>query len=121
MIQGMPDDQRRRLTQRQQAEVLHSVNGSAERVCWNLDEESDGTQQLLTCFNSWHGMLHSGRTAIIDELDSSLHSRLSRWLLQMVHSSKENHKGGQLIFTTHDTTLLDPTLMRRDQIYITDK
>jgi len=102
-------------------EAVHRVHGSKELIHWSFGQESDGTQQLFSLLRSYHETIRGGGTVIVDELDNSLHSLLSRTLLQMVHDPKMNPKGGQLIFTTHDTTLLDPTLLRRDQIYFTER
>jgi len=102
-------------------EAVHRVPGSKRLIRWSFGRESDGTKQLFSLLGSYHDTIRGGGTVVVDELDDSLHSLLSRTLLQMVHDPKMNPKGGQLIFTTHDTTLLDPTLLRRDQIYFTER
>ena len=59
---------------------------------------------------------------IIDELDTSLHTLLVRELVRLFHRPETNTGGAQLIFTTHDTSLLDaPGLFRRDQIWFVEK
>lgn len=88
---------------------------------WPLDRESDGTQQLLSLLRSWYGLLRKGSLVWVDELDDSLHPLISRQLLKLLGSSACVNKSGQLIFTTHDTTLLDRTVLRRDQIFFTEK
>lgn len=90
-------------------------------IRWSLDREFDGTKQLLSLLRSYYGTIWKGGTVIVDERDDSLHSLLSRKLLQMVQDPKMNPKGGQLIFTTHDTTLLEPGLLRRAPIYFTER
>ena len=55
----------------------------------------------------------------IDELDSSLHPEITRMIVKLFNS--KNNKNGQLVFTTHDTTLLDNELFRKDQIYFCSK
>jgi hypothetical protein len=57
----------------------------------------------------------------VDELDSSLHPLLVRRLISMFHDPVLNSGGAQLIFSTHDTSLLDHRLFRRDQIWFTEK
>lgn len=59
---------------------------------------------------------------MIDELDTSLHTLLVRELVHLFHQPDINTGGAQLIFTTHDTSLLDaPNLLRRDQIWFVEK
>jgi hypothetical protein len=57
----------------------------------------------------------------MDELDTSLHAFMARALVQLVNNPETDPKGAQLVFTTHDTSLLDPTIFRRDQIWFTEK
>jgi hypothetical protein len=121
IVKSLPDHVRKSLGNRPKAEVLHRIEGTNEVVPWGIEDESLGTQQLFGLLGAWYGILHEGSTAIVDELDSSLHALLSRWLLALVHSSTANPSNGQLIFTTHDTSLLDLTLLRRDQVCITNR
>lgn len=59
---------------------------------------------------------------MIDELDTSLHTLLVRELVRLFHKPEVNANGAQLIFSTHDTSLLDdPDLFRRDQIWFVEK
>jgi len=61
-------------------------------------------------------------TLVIDELDTSLHTLLVRELVKLFHRSEFNAAGAQLIFTTHDTSLLDAQdLFRRDQVWFVEK
>lgn len=97
----------------------HSTpNGSAK---FELHEESDGTQRLFGLVAPVIDVLRDGRILIVDELDCSLHTLLVRRLISMFHDPKLNKMGAQLIFSTHDTSLLDHTLFRRDQIWFTEK
>jgi AAA15 family ATPase/GTPase len=57
----------------------------------------------------------------MDELDTSLHAYITRELVQLFNNPKTNPGHAQIVFTTHDTSLLDPTLFRRDQIWFTAK
>ena len=58
---------------------------------------------------------------VIDELDKSLHPFIVKFLVNLFRNKTLNNKGAQLIFTTHDTTLLSLSTFRRDQIYFTEK
>jgi ABC-type cobalamin/Fe3+-siderophores transport system ATPase subunit len=93
-------------------------HGSAK---FELHEESEGTQRLYGLIAPVLDCLRDGRVLVVDELESSLHTLLVRRLMEMFHSPEINPKGAQLIFTTHDTSLLDHNLLRRDQIWFTEK
>ncbi|MHB8744699.1 MAG: AAA family ATPase [Sulfuricaulis sp.] len=84
-------------------------------------DESLGTQRLFALAGPVLDILKTGRILIVDELDSSLHPLLVRRLVGLFHNPKINTANAQLIFTTHDTTLFDPNLLRRDQIWFVEK
>ena len=88
---------------------------------FDLADESRGTQSLLFLAGPILKILQDGLTLIVDELDNSLHPLLVRRLVELFHSPSFNSKGAQLIFTTHDTSLLDPDILRRDQIWFVEK
>lgn len=92
--------------------------GSAK---FELQEESEGTQRLYALIAPVLDCLRDGRVLVVDELDSSLHTLLVRRLITMFHTPTLNTLGAQLVFSTHDTSLLDRTLFRRDQIWFTEK
>lgn len=88
---------------------------------FELHDESDGTQRLYGLVAPVLDCLRDGRVLVVDELDSSLHTLLVRRLITMFQTPELNPNGAQLIFSTHDTSLLDHTLFRRDQIWFTEK
>lgn len=83
--------------------------------------ESEGTKRLLALSIEWLRALNDGRTLIVDEIDKSMHPLLVRELVKMFHSPEVNKANAQLIFNTHDTTVLDQQLLRRDQIWFVEK
>lgn len=88
---------------------------------FDFSEESGGTQNLIGFWLPWSmlGLEFSQlRVLVIDELDSSLHPKIVADLVDR-HLSKENPS--QLIFTTHDTHLMNAKLLRRDQFWITER
>lgn len=93
----------------------------AGKAVFGLGDESMGTQRLLFLTGPVLEILDKGLTFLIDELDSSLHPLLVRRLVELFHSPQLNPNGAQLIFSTHDTSLLDPDLFRRDQVWFVDK
>jgi len=88
---------------------------------FDLDFESDGTQKLLALTAPIIETLQNGEVLIIDELDNSLHTELVKAIVQLFNSEETNPNHAQLIFTTHDTNLLNQKFFRRDQIWFTDK
>lgn len=87
-----------------------------------LADESSGTRNLLFLAGPILNILRKGQTLVIDELDTSLHTLLVRALARLFHQPEANIGCAQLIFTTHDTALLDaPDMFRRDQIWFVEK
>jgi len=88
---------------------------------FDLEFESDGTQKLLALTAPVIATLSEGATLIIDELDNSLHTELVEAIIKLFNSKETNPNNAQLIFSTHDTNLLNQELFRRDQIWFTQK
>lgn len=90
-------------------------------VTFDLDDESDGTQKLFAFAGPWIDSLENGYVLFIDELHGNLHPRLVRYLVELFHNPEINSKNAQLIFTTHETSILNQDVFRRDQIWFCDK
>lgn len=86
----------------------------------NLHHESDGTQKLFEFAGLILAVLESGDTLVIDELNKSLHPALVCFLVKLFNS-EHNKNNAQLIFTTHETSVLRKDLLRRDQIWFCEK
>lgn len=86
-----------------------------------LEEESRGTQKLFALAGPWLDVLDNGYVLVIDEMDTSLHPLLLRQLVKLFHDPKTNPNNAQLVFTTHDTSVLDNAVFRRDQIWFVEK
>lgn len=92
------------------------------RAVFDLMDESSGTRNLLFLTGPILDILNKGQTLVVDELDTSLHTLLVQAIVRLFHQSLVNTGGAQLIFTTHDTSLLDAYgLFRRDQIWFVEK
>lgn len=87
----------------------------------SLLEESIGTQSLFVLGTKIIESLESGSVLVIDELDTSLHSFITKMIIMLFQDEEINKTKAQLIFTTHDISLLDKDLIRKDQIWITEK
>lgn len=100
---------------------LHKIHDTQELIPINLPEESDGTQKLFAFAGPWLDVLAKGRILFVDELDTSLHPLMVRFLINLVHNPEINKNNAQLVFTTHDTSILDTDIFRRDQVWFVEK
>ena len=100
---------------------MHPASDTVEDVPLEFTEESAGTRKLFALAGPWLDVLDNGFVLFVDELDTSLHPLLVRFLLNLLHNPETNRHNAQLVFTTHDTTVLDQTLMRRDQVWFVEK
>jgi AAA15 family ATPase/GTPase len=101
-------------------EFLHRGIGGAE-VALSWDLESAGTKTFFRALGNILPALEQGLTVVADELDLSMHPLMAIELLKLFLSERTNPKGAQIVFTTHNPLLLDTTLLRRDQVWFTEK
>ena len=97
--------------------LLHDVSGTPRPL--ELGEESSGTLTWLELMPDLLAVLQNGGVLVVDELDSSLHPAISGKLVEMFQDPQTNRRDAQLIFTTHDTSLLGS--LNRDEVWLTDK
>ena len=99
------------------------VDGAGKETEYSLlmRQESMGTQRFFSRIGMWMEALQNGSVLVVDEIESSMHPLLTRHLIEMIQDATVNTNHAQLIFTTHDTGLLDLTLLRRDQIWFAEK
>ncbi len=100
---------------------LEDEDGTKKQYALQLNQESVGTQRFFSRIGSWMDSMQSGSVLVVDEIEASMHPLLTRHLIEMVQDATINRNHAQLIFTTHDTGLLDLTLLRRDQIWFAEK
>lgn len=104
--------------------TIHKVYKEGKVVgekIFDMNEESDGTNKLLTLGLLMLNILEEGGVIMVDELEKNLHPLLTKTLINLFHNPKTNPNGAQLIFATHDVSLLDNELFRRDQIWFSEK
>ncbi len=102
--------------------TAHLMNDRKTPVFIDFEDESHGTNKLFSFIGYIIDALENGKLLFIDELDSSLHRNLLVALIKLFHNPGLNSKGAQLIFTTHNTSLLqEEGLFHRDQIWLVDK
>lgn len=84
-------------------------------------KESRGTKVLFALGGIILEALENGGIVVFDELDNSLHPKLCKFLIRLFNNSISNPNNAQLIFATHEVTLLDKDVFRKDQIWFTEK
>lgn len=99
--------------------VHHSAQGKL--ISFDLDDESEGTKKIFSFAGPWLDTLENGYVLFVDELHNNLHPKMVEFLVNLFHSNKTNPKNAQLIFTTHETTILSQDTLRRDQIWFCEK
>jgi uncharacterized protein len=101
--------------------LLHAAGKNPPVKLDYAREESAGTRRLFALAGPWMDILENGYLVFIDEIETSLHPLLVKELIRLIQSPNTNPKGAQIIFTTHSPSLLDTELIRRDQIWFTEK
>ena len=86
-----------------------------------LNMESRGTAKLYSMLYPVLYVLKKGGILLVDEIESSLHPLLCERIILLFNNNNTNPHNAQLIFTTHNTLLMNPKLLRRDQIYFIEK
>jgi len=123
---NMPEEVKRQLEEQfkdksvVQVKTVHTLE-TGRKVLFNLDDESDGTQKIFALAGPWLDTLENGHILIIDELHDNLHPLMVKFLVGLFHNPETNPKNAQLIFTTHDTSILNQEVFRRDQIWFCEK
>lgn len=105
-------------------ESIHTVQdteGNTVSYILNMAEESEGTRSYFKLICVVKKILDEGTLFVIDDMDSYLHPLLTKHLVSLFNSVEFNPNGAQLIFTSHNTNLLDLDVLRRDQIWFTEK
>jgi predicted ATPase len=104
-------------TRRRRTQLVH--RSKREQMAFDLVDESDGTRTWYNIIGPVLWALRTGQLILFDEIDSSLHPRLTARLLELFQDPITNPHGAQLIFTSHDTSLLN--FLNRDEVWLTEK
>lgn len=120
--EDMPDEMKQSILQRLKEDkvfdiqVIHEGENNTP-VALPLHRESDGTQKLFAFAGPWLDVLQKGSVLFIDELHDNLHPLIVRMLVGLFHSRQTNPNNAQLVFTTHETSILSQEVFRRDQVW----
>jgi len=103
---------------RQQGNVIKTYHRNNPDVAFDFEtEESEGTKTLFRMMLSMIDIIRKGKLLLIDEIDKSLHTQLVEYIIGMFNDSCN----AQLVYTTHNTRLLNTDFQRRDQVYFVNK
>lgn len=109
----------------EQTQFGHRIDGKGGTAFLDINDESDGTRAWLGLIGTVLSALEHGQALVVDELDSSLHPRLTSEVVRIFHDPALNPNGGQLVFNTHDPSLMGALLgdapLRRDEVWLTEK
>ncbi len=104
-------------------EPLFEMSGAKQNARLTLGQQSAGTRTFLNMLPEVLRCLETGSVMVVDELESNLHPNLARHIVGLFQSAKTNPHAAQLIFTTHNTSLLGSNneILKRDQIWFVEK
>jgi len=121
LIPNTPSEVRKKLLGQEFPEVTLFHQGENKKVSFDIDDESDGTQVVYAMAGPLFDVLDNGYTLMIDEIEASLHPHIVQEIIKLFHDPACNRKNAQIICTTHATSFLNKELLRRDQIWFTQK
>ena len=101
--------------------LAHASDDPKNPVGFDFTEESSGTQILFKTAGAWLNVMKNGEVLLFDEIDTNLHPSLLTFLVRKFHSNSTNPNNAQLVCSTHNTTLLDQGIFRRDQFWFVEK
>lgn len=98
---------------------LNHIGKNNMSVIFDVDEESDGTIRLLDFVPAFKSLVNQNKVYVIDEIERSLHPLIIKELVKKF--ADDTQTKGQLIFTTHESNLLDQEIFRQDEIWFAEK
>jgi AAA15 family ATPase/GTPase len=98
--------------------TIHTAK-NGDDVEMNMNLESDGTRRLIEYMPLLYSILRQEKVLVIDEIERSIHPIMIKTIMSKI--SEDPHAKGQLIFTTHESCLLDLSIFRPDEIWFTQK
>lgn len=125
--QDMPDGFKQEIAKVAEGRTKYDIktihkNSSGQDIVLDFeDDESDGTQKIFALAGPFLDSLQKGYVVCIDELNNSLHPGLVKFLAGLFNNKETNTGHAQLIFTTHETSVLNQGVLRRDQIWFCEK
>ena len=101
--------------------VFYHKSDSDKLVPFDSRMESSGTNRLFKLIPCFTMVLKEGLTLFVDEIEANFHPHIAELVIKLFNDPTVNVNNGQLIFTTHDTSLMSQEVLRKDQVYISAK
>ena len=103
--------------------ISFHLDSNNEKIRFDMKNESDGTKRVIDLIPIFFGICHSisSKVVFIDEIDRSLNTLLLRSLIGSYLNTVNENSRSQIIFTTHDVLLMDQELLRRDEMWSTER
>ncbi|TVR48270.1 MAG: ATP-binding protein [Planctomycetota bacterium] len=102
--------------------ITYHKNAQGEKVRFDIQHESDGSQRAIDLLPAFFSLSEGAPiTYVIDELDRSLHTQLTRSLITHFLESCHADSRSQLLLTTHDVQLMEQNLFRRDEMWLVER
>jgi uncharacterized protein len=102
--------------------VSYHIDSNEKEIRFDINQESDGTQRAIDLVPAFLELsMDNNRVFVIDELDRSLHTLLTKHLIESYLESCTEKSRSQLLMTTHDALLMDQKLFRRDEMFATER
>ena len=122
----MPEELKRQLLEKMKDSDIFNIRTihktkHGKAVSFEFDDESDGTQKFFALAGPILDTLKNGYVLFIDELHDNFHPKMVQFLVDVFHNNESNPNNAQLIFTTHETSILSQEIFRRDQIWFCEK
>ncbi|HEY0897287.1 MAG TPA: ATP-binding protein [Sphingobacteriaceae bacterium] len=103
-------------------DIYDEQGGIVGKTEMDLDlDESQGTRKFYRLIGRLYQLFEHGGLLVSDDIDGNFHPHLLLKVIQLFQNPKVNRAGAQLLFTSHDTNVMSPEVMRRDQFYFTEK
>ncbi|MDI9365800.1 MAG: ATP-binding protein [Flavobacterium sp.] len=99
--------------------ITTHLNNKGDGIEFSINLESDGTKRLIDYIPAFNGIINENRVYIIDEIERSIHPITIKEIITKI--SLDHLAKGQLIFTTHESCLLDQDILRPDEIWFAQK
>lgn len=120
-VEELGEENKRRFLEDFKYSVYFVTKNGDGTITLPFEAQSRGFQKLFALSSRVIDALKSGTSMFIDELETSIHPHLARFIVDLFQNKEVNTGRSQLIFTTHDTNMLDQSLLRRDQIWFVER
>lgn len=121
-FEKFPKEVREMLEKKVREEYLFAHRSETDELeLFEQELESSGTQKLFNLIPLLIGAFAGGNVLIVDELDRSFHPHIAEMIIKLFNDPAVNTNHAQLIFSTHNTSLMTPEKLRRDQIWFSEK